>query len=112
MSDLPPAVPAGEDKAKEQFIHPETGEEISKNAWKKLQKPAKVKKGMPTPPAGGGAKAEKKAKKEKKVEEVAEDLTPVGEKKRIEDVFPTTYQPKHQLNTRMLSGKFLFMSPQ
>ena len=95
MSDLPPPAPAEEGKTKERFFHPETGEEISKNAWKKLQKPAKVKKEKPVAPAGGGDKAEKKVKKEKKAEEIAEDKTPVGEKKRIEDVFPATYQPKY-----------------
>ena len=57
MSDLPAAV----EKEKEKFFHPETGEEISKNAWKKLQKPAKVKKEKVAPPPPG----EKKEKKEK-----------------------------------------------
>ena len=46
MSDLPQPPNEGDEKVKEKFFHPETGEEMSKNAWKKLQKgPGKVKKG-------------------------------------------------------------------
>ena len=54
MSALPAAVPA--EKEKEKYFHPETGEEISKNAWKKLQKPAKVKKEKVAPPPPGEKK--------------------------------------------------------
>ncbi len=87
-------VEADDDGAKEEFFHPETGEKISKNAWKKLQK------------TGGKEKAPKKEKqlpnpekakkvKEKKVEEVFVDETPYGEKKILDGIFPPTYQPKY-----------------
>ncbi len=96
MSDLPPPAPEG-DAPKEKFFHPETGEELSKNAWKKLQKdggkPKKEKKGFPPPKAAGEKK--EKPKKEKKEEEIFVDSTPNGEKKKLDGVFPPTYQPKY-----------------
>jgi len=83
---------AGDD-SKEEYLHPETGEKISKNAWKKLQKnggkdpKVKKEKFVPNPP-------KVKPVKEKKVEDVVEDQTPKGEKKLL-DVFPPSYQPKY-----------------
>ena len=78
----------------EGFLHPETGEVLSKNGLKKLLKPKKEKKERVLPNAPG-SKAEKKKKKEKKVEEVCVDATPKGDKKILEGVFPTAYQPTY-----------------
>ena len=99
MSDAaaPPPAPVEGTAEKEKFFHPETGEEMSKNAWKKFQKggdkPKKEKKGFP--PAKAAGDKPKKEKKEKKEEEIFVDATPAGEKKILEGVFPPTYQPKY-----------------
>lgn len=81
---------------KEEFLHPETGEKISKNAWKKLQKGEPVKKEKKEKPVPAPAtEAKEKAKKpEKEAEVIYVDNTPPGEKKRQEE-FPPTYQPKY-----------------
>lgn len=79
---------------KEKFFHPETGEQISKNAYKNLLKPKKEKKAKPAP-APAAEKKEKKPKKEKAPEVIYTDNTPPGEKKDIASVFPATYQPKY-----------------
>ena len=65
MSELPEAISAEKEKEKEKekYFHPETGEEISKNAWKKLQKGGKVKKEKPAAPL---PKKEKKRRKEER----------------------------------------------
>ena len=85
----------GEDK--EKFYDPVTGEQISKNAYKKLMKnagaPKKEKKEKPV--FGLPSSKEKKAKIEKEPEQVFNDNTPAGEKKLLADVFPPTYQPKY-----------------
>jgi valyl-tRNA synthetase len=77
-------------EATEEFFHPETGEKMSKNAWKKLQKGGgkekKEKKEMPKP------SGKPKEKKEKKVEEVFVDKTPSGDFKDLSQ-FPPAYQP-------------------
>ena len=89
---------AAEGGEKEVFRHPETGEVISKNAWKKLQKgaPEKVKKEKPVAAAApAGEKKEAKAKKEKEPEVVFVDNTPQGEKKLIAAASPPTYQPTY-----------------
>jgi len=86
--------PAAEEKEKQLFFHPETGEQISKNAFKNLSKPKKEKKEkkekLPPPPG-----KEKAPKKEKPKEEIFVDSTPAGEKKILDGVFPPTYQPKY-----------------
>ena len=82
------------DQAKEEFFHPETGEKMSKNAWKKMQKGGdkpKKEKALPTPPAANKTKKEKKVKEP---EEICVDNTPKGEKKVL-DQFPANYQPRY-----------------
>ena len=91
--DTEAADPGGESEAK--FFHPETGEPISKNAWKKLQKAPVVKKEKAVKIAVVEEKKEKKVKKEKEVEEVFLDQTAPGEKKNLDGIFPPTYQPKY-----------------
>jgi valyl-tRNA synthetase len=84
-------------KEQQIFLHPETGEQISKNAYKKLMKggpPKKEKKEKPIPVP----KSDNSTKKEKKVkdpEQVFIDETPDGNKKIIDGIFPPTYQPKY-----------------
>jgi len=100
---MPPTAPAegadgDEGGGSGPFFHPETGEQISKNAYKKLLKgvPAKKEKKekpVPVPKPDGEKKA--KEKKAKEPEEVFEDKTPAGEKKHIDGVFPPAYQPKY-----------------
>jgi valyl-tRNA synthetase len=94
MSDeIPPIPDASEGAEAEKFFDPVTGEQISKNAFKKLQKaPKKEKKEKPAPSA---KPAEKKEKKTKEPEQIWVDNTPFGEKKIIDGVFPTAYQPKY-----------------
>lgn len=90
----PLAAPAAE---QEKFFDPETGEQISKNAYKKLLKNGgnkKEKKEKPVPPPADAVVKEKKEKKEKAIEEVFIDNTPTGDKKLL-NVFPTSYQPKY-----------------
>jgi len=80
----------------EKFFDPVTGEQISKNAFKKLQKGGvkKEKKEKPVPvPKAEGEKKEKKKAKEAEV--IYTDATPEGDKKITEGVFPATYQPKY-----------------
>lgn len=88
--DTPP--PAAADAT--EYIHPETGEKMSKNAWKKYQKekdaPKKEKKG----PSAPVEKKEKKEKKVKEPEQIFTDATPKGEFKNL-DEFPPTYQPQY-----------------
>jgi valyl-tRNA synthetase len=88
--------PAAEGEGGEIFYHPETGEKISKNAYKKLLKgvPAKKEKKEKAAPAPA-EKKEKKEKKGKEPEQVFVDETPAGDFKRIDDVFPSAYQPKY-----------------
>ncbi len=78
----------------EAFYHPETGEKISKNAFKKLQKgvPAKKEKKEKVAPVEN---KEKKEKKVKEPEQIFSDETPKGEFKNIVGFFPPTYQPKY-----------------
>jgi valyl-tRNA synthetase len=97
---VPPVPPAGEEAGGEgeKFYDPVTGEPISKNAWKKLQKgvPAKKEKKekpVPVPKADGDKKV--KEKKTKEPEQIFEDQTPAGEKKQIDNMFPPSYQPKY-----------------
>ena len=82
----------------EKFYDPNTGEQISKNAYKKLLKGVKEKKEKPAPiPTEGDEKKEKKVK-EKKVkdpEPIYVDNTPVGQKKILDGIFPASYQPKY-----------------
>ena len=80
-------------KIEEKFFDPVTGEQISKNAFKKLSKAPKKEKKEKVVPVAKSA-AEKKEKKTKEPEEVWVDSTPAGHKKNI-DIFPTTYQPKY-----------------
>lgn len=95
----PPAAPAAAgDVTVEEYFHPETGEKISKNAWKKIQKNGgkeKVKKGFGAIGVKANPDKEKKPEKKKKVEEIFVDNTPAGEKKLLDGVFPPTYQPKY-----------------
>jgi valyl-tRNA synthetase len=77
----------------ESYFHPETGEKISKNAFKKLQKGPKKEKKEKVAPVPSTEK--KKEKKEKEPEQIFTDATPSGEFKRIVDAFPPTYQPKY-----------------
>jgi valyl-tRNA synthetase len=85
----------------EKFYDPETGEQISKNAYKKLQKNAlkkpKKEKPLPTDKQEGTEpkKKEKKVIKETKKDEIPVDNTPVGEKKILEGEFPSAYHPKY-----------------
>ncbi len=90
----------------EKYFDPVTGQPISKNAFKKLQKNVGKKEKKPTavvPPTSAidnenGVPTEKKEKKEKKVKEpevIYTDATPTGEKKILEGIFPPTYQPKY-----------------
>ena len=86
----------GNGDGKQEFIHPETGEKISKNAYKKLMKggpPKKEKKEKPIPVPK--ADAPKKEKKAKEPEQIFTDATPSGDKKIIDEIFPPTYQPKY-----------------
>lgn len=68
----------------EKYFDPVTGEQISKNAFKKLQKaPKKEKKDKPAPAAtvrGGESAEKKKEKKIKEPEVIFVDETPEGEK--------------------------------
>jgi valyl-tRNA synthetase len=103
MSSSEPAPPAGAESTdggdKEVFRHPETGEIISKNAWKKLQKGEPLKKEKKEKPllVAKASTTEKKEakKKEKEPEVIFVDETPTGEKKRFEGVSPPTYQPTY-----------------
>ena len=82
-------------KEQQIFIHPETGEQISKNAYKKLMRggpPKKEKKEKPIPKTDNTAKKEKKTKEPEKI---FIDETPVGKKKIFDGIFPPTYQPKY-----------------
>ncbi len=83
--------------AETEYFHPETGEKISKNAFKKLQKgvPAKKEKKEKVVPVENAEKKEKKEKKVKEPEQIFLDETPKGEFKKIEGFFPPTYQPKY-----------------
>lgn len=96
MADASDATDAGGD-AGVVFRHPETGEVISKNAWKKLQKgPEKPKKEKVVLVAKAENAEKKEAKKkEKEPEAVFVDSTPVGEKKLIEGISPPSYQPAY-----------------
>ena len=78
-----------------QYFHPVSGEPISKNAWKKLQKTGGVEKVKKVKEKGKDEKKEKKPEKEKPAEIQYADNTPLGDKKRIEEVFPPSYQPKY-----------------
>ena len=89
-----PAEPTAEGETGEIYHHPETGERISKNAFKKLQKGVPLKKEkkekiVPVP------SEKKKEKKTKEPEQIFVDETPAGDFKRIEEVFPPAYQPKY-----------------
>lgn len=78
------------------FYHPETGEVISKNLYKKLLKGGgKKEKKEKLPPPPSVDKKEKKEKKVKEPETVYTDETPVGEYKNIDGFFPETFQPKY-----------------
>lgn len=108
-------------ESNEIFYHPETGEKISKNAYKKLLKgniycycfmslklnnlscifvkikgvPAKKEKKEKIAPVVNNEKKEKK-KVEKEPEIVYTDNTPIGQFKEMESSnFPPTYQPKY-----------------
>lgn len=82
------------DDGKEVFHDPETGEVISKSAYKKLMKNGgkKVEKKEKVVFAKVGEGKSKEKKKEKEPEQVFVDNTPSGDKK-ILGVFPPTYQP-------------------
>lgn len=93
MSEEIPPIPEANDAdvETEKFYDPTTGEQISKNAFKKLSKaPKKEKKEKPVAKPA----AEKKEKKVKEPEQIWVDNTPFGDKKNIEE-FPTSYQPKY-----------------
>lgn len=80
----------------EKFFDPVTGEQISKNAFKKLQKGGVKKEKKEKPVAAPKAEGEKKEKKKvKEAEVIFTDATPEGEKKILDGVFPATYQPKY-----------------
>jgi len=81
-------------KEKEEFFHPETGEKLSKNAYKKAMKGGEKPKKEKAAPSAPNLNKPKKEKKVKEPEEVFIDLTPKGEKKLL-DQFPPTYQPKY-----------------
>jgi valyl-tRNA synthetase len=84
---------------KEIFYHPETGEVISKNLYKKFMKGGgvgkkdKKDKQLPNPP--NPEKQKEKKEKEKKTEQIYSDSTPAGQFKQIEGFFPETYQPAY-----------------
>ncbi|RYH16523.1 hypothetical protein EON65_29940 [archaeon] len=86
----------GEGEDKEVYRHPETGEIISKNLYKKLLKGGgkKEKKEKPQP-APETEKKEKKEKKGKEPEKIYTDNTPSGQFKEIQGFYPETYQPKY-----------------
>lgn len=80
----------------EGYFDPVTGEKISKNAFKKLQKGGKKeKKEKPVPAPKAETEKKVKEKKTKEPEIVFVDETPRGEKKNIDGVFPPTYQPQY-----------------
>lgn len=81
----------------QEYFHPETGEKISKNAYKKLLKggPAKKEKKEKPVATTQEEKKEKKEKKTKEPEQLFEDDTEPGEYKKISGFFPATYQPKY-----------------
>lgn len=81
-----------EEKDVEKFYDPVTGEQISKTAFKKLAKakPTKEKKEKPV-----AVIKKEKVVKIKEPEEIWVDTTPSGEKKIIDGVFPSAYQPKY-----------------
>eukprot|EP01038_Epipyxis_sp_PR26KG_P012499 gene12499-16767_t len=85
-----------ENSSSEIFLHPETGERISKNAFKKLQKGVvkKDKEKKEKPPTNDLEKKEKKVKA-KEPEIIYTDNTPTGSYKDINSCFPPTYQPKY-----------------
>ncbi len=82
------------DDDKEVFHDPETGEVISKSAYKKIMKNGgkKVEKKEKVVFAKAGEGKSKDKKKEKEPEQIFTDNTPVGDKKDL-GVFPPTYQP-------------------
>jgi len=86
-----PSAEAAEETGGGEYFHPETGEKISKNALKKLQKGVVTKDKKPKV----APVASKKEKKTKEPEQIFIDETPKGKFKQIEDVFPPTYQPKY-----------------
>ena len=89
----------GKDSSGEKFYDPVTGEQISKNMFKKIQKGTNVKKekkvDKPVATTEDGEKKEKKEKKVKEPEVIYTDKTPDGEKKILDGIFPPTYQPKY-----------------
>jgi valyl-tRNA synthetase len=90
-----PAASGDDNKDVEKFFHPETGEQISKNAYKKLMKGGPVKKEKKEKPVFA-EKKEKKVKVVKEPEIIVVDETPIGDKKIIDqDNFPPSYQPKY-----------------
>ena len=95
-----PPIDEGEGAAEgggEKYYDPITGEQISKNAFKKLQKGGAVKKEKKEKPVAA-VKVEgdkKKEKKTKEPEQVVIDTTPFGEKKHLDNEFPAAYQPKY-----------------
>ena len=96
MKPPPPPVAANIDKdGQKLFYNAITGEQISKNAWKKLQKGLPKKEQIKVNVAAPSEKKEKKSKREKAVEVQYVDETKPGEKKLIEGIFPPTYQPKY-----------------
>ena len=84
-------------ETQESYFHPETGEKISKNAFKKLQKgvPIKKEKKEKPVPVDSTEKKEKKEKKVKEPEQIYVDQTPPGHFKKLEGIFPANYQPKY-----------------
>jgi valyl-tRNA synthetase len=78
-----------------QYFDPVSGEPISKNAWKKLQKTGGVAKVKKPKEKVKDEKKEKKPGKDKPIEIQYTDNTALGDKKRVEDVFPPTYQPQY-----------------
>ena len=82
------------DDDKEVFHDPETGEVISKSAYKKIMKNGgkKVEKKEKVVFAKAGEGKSKDKKKEKEPEQIFVDNTPVGDKKDL-GLFPPTYQP-------------------
>lgn len=82
------------DDDKEVFHDPETGEAISKSAYKKIMKNGgkKVEKKEKVVYAKAGEGKSKDKKKEKEPEQIFVDNTPLGDKKDLV-VFPPTYQP-------------------
>ena len=97
MSELPEAISAEKEKEKEKekYFSPRDGRGDQQECVEEAAEGRQGEEGEACCSFTEKGEKEKKEKKEKKEAEVCVDRTPEGEKKRIGDVFPPSYQPKY-----------------